>query len=125
MVGILAQHVYGYKPIPEGSSKATEIEIDRGNAAALAEALFTAIALPMALCCLIYSFLYRTYPKDRDRARLESQGKLEMWQQVSPGSIDSPGIVEIQERIDGGEEKRALIGKESTREADHNLLNEI
>eukprot|EP00253_Pinus_taeda_P025233 PITA_25233 len=125
VVGILAQHVYGYKPIPEGSSKATEIETDRVNAAALAEALFTAIALPMALCCLIYSFLYRAYPKDRDRARLDSQGKLEMWQQVSPGGVDSPGVVEIQERIDDGEEKRALIGKESTRETDDNLSNEI
>lgn len=25
----------------------------------------------MALCCLIYSFLYHTYPRDRDRARME------------------------------------------------------
>ncbi|KAL1547006.1 protein spinster-like [Salvia divinorum] len=69
-VGLLAQYVYGYKPIvPEGSDG---ISTDRENAASLAKALFAAIALPMALCCVIYSFLYRTYPKDRDRARMKA-----------------------------------------------------
>eukprot|EP00253_Pinus_taeda_P025236 PITA_25236 len=113
VVGILAQRLYGYKPVPEGSGEAIEIETDRRNADALAKALFTAIALPTALCCLIYSFLYRTYPKDRDRARLESQGALEMWQQVSQESIDSPGYystLETQEQIDDCEEKRLLFG---------------
>ncbi|XP_042056890.1 protein spinster-like [Salvia splendens] len=69
-VGLLAQYAYGYKPIiPEGSDG---ISTDRENAASLAKALFAAIALPMALCCVIYTFLYRTYPKDRDRARLKA-----------------------------------------------------
>lgn len=108
VVGILAQHVYGYKPIPKGSSKATERETDRVNAAALAEALYTAIAIPMTLCVLIYSLLYRSYPKDRDRAILESQGQLEMQQH----SIDSPAdysAVETHEQIDEHEEKKLLI----------------
>jgi len=26
----------------------------------------------MAACCFIYSFLYRSYPLDRDRARMEA-----------------------------------------------------
>lgn len=65
-VGLLAQYVYGYKPIiPEGSD-------GRENAASLAKALLAAIAIPMALCCLIYTFLYRTYPRDRDRARMKA-----------------------------------------------------
>lgn len=69
-VGLLAQYVYGYKPIiPEGSDG---ISTDRENAASLAKALLAAIAIPMALCCLIYTFLYRTYPQDRDRARMKA-----------------------------------------------------
>ena len=34
IVGILAQHVYGYKPFPKGSTNSEEIETDRENAAA-------------------------------------------------------------------------------------------
>ncbi|XP_019433171.1 PREDICTED: uncharacterized protein LOC109340058 isoform X2 [Lupinus angustifolius] len=71
-VGVLAQHVYGFKPIPEGSTVSQEILTDRGNAASLAKALYTAIGIPMALCCFIYSFLYHAYPRDRDRARMEA-----------------------------------------------------
>ncbi|KAI4307377.1 hypothetical protein L6164_030576 [Bauhinia variegata] len=85
-VGLLAQHVYGYnKPIPEGSSKYEEISTDRENAASLAKALYTAIGIPMALCCFIYSFLYRTYPRDRERARMEKLIESEMKQIESDG----------------------------------------
>ncbi|TYH99384.1 hypothetical protein ES332_A11G062600v1 [Gossypium tomentosum] len=49
IVGILAQLVFGYKPIPEGSSDSIEIETDRENAASLAKALYTAIGIPMAI----------------------------------------------------------------------------
>lgn len=80
IVGILAQHVYGYKPIPRGSTNSEEIETDRENAAALAKALYTAIGIPMTICCLIYSFLYCTYPRDRDRARMEALIESEMQQ---------------------------------------------
>ncbi|RVW57554.1 hypothetical protein CK203_093089 [Vitis vinifera] len=65
VVGILSQRVYGYKPIPEGSTDSAQIETDRENAASLAKALYTAISIPFVVCCLIYSFLYRTYPRDR------------------------------------------------------------
>ncbi|KAL7208305.1 hypothetical protein ACSBR1_030125 [Camellia fascicularis] len=68
IVGILAQHVFGYEPLPEGYK---DIATDRANAASLGKALYAAIGVPMALCCLIYSFLYHTYPRDRDRARME------------------------------------------------------
>ncbi|KAF5942970.1 hypothetical protein HYC85_020612 [Camellia sinensis] len=68
IVGILAQYVFGYEPLPEGSK---DIATDRANAASLGKALYAAIGVPMALCCLIYSFLYHTYPRDRDRARME------------------------------------------------------
>ncbi|XP_030946289.1 uncharacterized protein LOC115970814 isoform X1 [Quercus lobata] len=80
IVGILAQYVYGYKPVPTGSSESEEIATDRGNAASLAKALYTAIGVPMALCCLIYSFLYYTYPRDKERAKMEALIESEMQQ---------------------------------------------
>ncbi|KAI9200774.1 hypothetical protein LWI28_013078 [Acer negundo] len=86
VVGILAQHVYGYKPLPKGSSVSEEIATDRGNAASLAKALYTAIGIPMALCCFIYSFLYRTYPRDKERAKMEALVESEM-QQLESGDL--------------------------------------
>ncbi|KAK8566174.1 hypothetical protein V6N13_021246 [Hibiscus sabdariffa] len=80
IVGILAQHVYGYKPIPKGSSDSIEIETDRKNAASLAKALYTAIGIPFTICCSIYSFLYCTYPRDRERARMHALIESEMQQ---------------------------------------------
>nr|XP_019069378.1 uncharacterized protein LOC101254493 [Solanum lycopersicum] len=71
VVGMLAQQVFGYKPIAEGSTGSQEIETDRQNAVSLAKALYTAIGIPMVICCIIYSFLYCTYPQDRDRVRLQ------------------------------------------------------
>ena len=85
-VGILAQHVYGYKPIPEGYTESQEILTDRENAASLAKALYTAIGIPMALCCFIYSFLYHAYPRDRDRARMEVLIESEL-QQIESASL--------------------------------------
>ncbi|OWM79941.1 uncharacterized protein LOC116203809 [Punica granatum] len=78
IVGILAQHVYGYKQLPQGSSTSQEIETDRKNATSLAKALYAAIGIPMTLCCIIYSFLYFTYPRDRERARMEALIESEM-----------------------------------------------
>lgn len=78
VVGLLAQHIYGYKPIPTGSSVSKEVATDRENAGSLAKALYSAIGVPMSLCCLIYSFLYSTYPKDRERAQMEVLIEAEM-----------------------------------------------
>lgn len=67
-VGYLSQHVYGFKPAAAGGGGGG-VERDRENAASLAKALYAAIAIPMTACSAIYSFLYCTYPRDRDRAR--------------------------------------------------------
>ncbi|XP_022741611.1 uncharacterized protein LOC111293049 isoform X2 [Durio zibethinus] len=83
LVGILAQHVYGYKPILKGSSESEKIATDRENAASLAKALYTAVGIPMALCCFIYSFLYCNYPRDRDRAQMEALIETEMRELLS------------------------------------------
>ncbi|KAH7520606.1 hypothetical protein FEM48_Zijuj08G0162900 [Ziziphus jujuba var. spinosa] len=80
IVGILAQHVYGYKPTPKGLSDSIQIETDRENAESLAKALYTAIGIPMTICCFIYSFLYCTYPRDRERARMTALIESEMHQ---------------------------------------------
>lgn len=85
IVGILAQRVFGYKPPTEGAS---EVETDRENAKSLAKALFAAIGIPMALCCFIYSFLYCTYPRDRERARIEALLAPDMQRLIDD---DSPG----------------------------------
>ncbi|CAM6108035.1 unnamed protein product [Calypogeia fissa] len=66
IVGLLAEHVYGYAPLKEG---ADELAVDKVNAVALAKALYTAVGIPFALCAVIYSGLYWTYPRDRDRVR--------------------------------------------------------
>ncbi|KAL6598497.1 hypothetical protein ACP70R_046196 [Stipagrostis hirtigluma subsp. patula] len=76
IVGVLAERVFGYKPV----SSDTSIDTDRENAAALAKAVYSEIAVPMAICCLTYFFLYCTYPRDRQRAQrdllMASDGQL-------------------------------------------------
>lgn len=74
IVGILAQQVYGYKQ----SSADGDFATNRENAVSLGKALYAAIGIPMTLCCLIYSFLYFTYPRDRERARMEALIESEM-----------------------------------------------
>lgn len=97
IVGILAQHLYGYKPIPKGSSNAVEIATDRENAASLAKALYTCIGVPMAICCSIYSFLYCTYPRDRERARMDALVDSEMRQiEVGKSSFGEEQYYEFQ-----------------------------
>ncbi|XAR73373.1 hypothetical protein NMG60_11007322, partial [Bertholletia excelsa] len=78
VVGVLAQHVFGYKPIPKGSSDSEEIKTDRENAIPLARAQYTAIGIPFVICCIFYSFLYCTYPRDRERARMHALRESEM-----------------------------------------------
>ncbi|XP_022741228.1 uncharacterized protein LOC111292877 [Durio zibethinus] len=113
IVGILAQHVYGYKPISKGSSDSMEIGTDRENAASLAKALYTATGIPMAICCLIYSFLYCTYPRDRERARMQALIESEMQQQEetnSPSSgKQSEFHVENSKDLDGKERSEVYI----------------
>ncbi|KAF5960515.1 hypothetical protein HYC85_001724 [Camellia sinensis] len=107
LVGILAQHVFGYKPIRKGSTDSEEIETDRENAAPLAKALYAAIGVPYVICCLIYSFLYCSYPRDREQARMRALMESEMQQiMVNPPSREEEysqlhvlGSDELQERI--------------------------
>ncbi|PHU00874.1 hypothetical protein BC332_30661 [Capsicum chinense] len=63
------------KPVAQGDDR---ISADRENATSLAKALFTAIGTPMGLCCVIYSFLYCTYPRDKEKAQMEALIESEM-----------------------------------------------
>lgn len=65
VVGLLAENVFGYKPVSSESS----VETDTENAAALAKAMYTELAVPMAICSLTYGLLYYTYPRDRDSVK--------------------------------------------------------
>ncbi|XP_059432378.1 uncharacterized protein LOC132165722 [Corylus avellana] len=113
VVGILAQHVYGYKPVPKGSSNSVEIETDRENAASLAKALYTAIGVPMAICCFIYSFLYCTYPRDRERARMQTLIESEMQQLEEDNSSSRREYFEVhvsETRVFNGNERSEING---------------
>ncbi|KAJ4953445.1 hypothetical protein NE237_030277 [Protea cynaroides] len=94
-VGFLAQHFYGYKPTPKGASKSDEVERDRENAASLAKALYMAIGIPFSLCCLIYSFLYCTYPRDKERALMHSLIESEMQQIESDNPLVGGEYTEV------------------------------
>ncbi|CAN6174130.1 unnamed protein product [Urochloa humidicola] len=74
IVGLLAQRVFGYKPDDKGKSA----QRDRENAVSLAKALYASIAIPFAVCTSIYSFLYCSYPRDRDRARMQFLAESEL-----------------------------------------------
>jgi hypothetical protein len=71
IVGLLAEQIFGYK-IGDGM-RSDDPKVNKENAASLAKSLYTAVAIPMALCCSIYSFLYCTYPRDRNRVKIYSQ----------------------------------------------------
>jgi hypothetical protein len=80
IVGFMSQHLYGFKLADGGAGKngSSSPERDRANAASLAKALYTAIAIPFTICAAIYSFLYCSYPRDRDRARMQSLAESEL-----------------------------------------------
>ncbi|PKI61180.1 hypothetical protein CRG98_018411 [Punica granatum] len=120
---MLAQHVYGYKPVPTRSSGTVEIETDRENAASLAKALYTAMGIPFTICCIIYSFLYCTYPRDRDRARMEALRELELGQTGSNAPCFGDGYYDLKIVESGGlnGEERSMVdyGEEESLEFDH------
>ncbi|CAO2827774.1 unnamed protein product [Amaranthus hypochondriacus] len=114
VVGILAQHVYGYKPVTVGTSNAESIETDRENAASLAKALYTAMGIPFTICCFIYSFLYCTYPRDRERARMHALIETEiqlMEDGVSPTRSEESAL-RFSDSSDMGFKDRSVISIE-------------
>jgi len=123
-VGFLAEYVYGYKPISYGAG-ADSVGRDKSNGSALAKALCTAIAIPMLLCCIMYSLLYWTYPRDRERARMDSLIASEM-QQIElerchgvgdyAGSKDGTTVIDMEyseEDFDADDDEKALMNRQA------------
>ncbi|CAL5074582.1 unnamed protein product [Urochloa decumbens] len=106
IVGLLAQRVYGYKPHDKGEN----VQQDRENAASLAKALYTSIAIPFILCTAIYSFLYCSYPRDRERARMQSliESELQQMEHESTSLEDGDAPPKVFASANDGE--RATIG---------------
>lgn len=82
LVGVLAVHVYGFRKVKQKkgdeSGATSTVAMDLPNARALGHGLFFCIAVPFVLCLSIASFLYCTYPKDREQVKqftVEQQGK--------------------------------------------------
>ncbi|KAF8688733.1 hypothetical protein HU200_042211 [Digitaria exilis] len=77
VVGMLAERLYGYMLVSGTAATSggveeragIDVEMERHNALSLARAIYTSVAIPMVLCCSIYSFLYCTYPRDREMAQ--------------------------------------------------------
>ncbi|KAI3462060.1 hypothetical protein Pfo_018723 [Paulownia fortunei] len=114
VVGILAQQVYGYKPLPKGSADSKKIETDRENAASLGKALYTAIGIPMAICCTFYSFLYCTYPRDRDRARMDAliESELQQIETNNSGSVAEYTQLHVSDSNQLPGKERSVIDKD-------------
>ncbi|PPD93009.1 hypothetical protein GOBAR_DD10041 [Gossypium barbadense] len=108
------------------SSDSIEIETDRENAASLAKALYTAIGIPMAICCFIYSFLYCTYPRDRETARMQALIESELQDTEENDSLSScgkPGFhVVNSKKLDDEERSESYIefGGEKRLDFDNN-----
>ncbi|CAL5088605.1 unnamed protein product [Urochloa decumbens] len=106
IVGLLAQRVYGYKPDDKGES----VQQDRENAASLAKALYTSIAIPFILCTAIYSFLYCSYPRDRERARMQSLIESELQQMEHESTSLEDGDAQPKVFASANDGERATIG---------------
>ncbi|XP_058185108.1 uncharacterized protein LOC131302461 isoform X1 [Rhododendron vialii] len=119
IVGLLAQRVFGYKPIRNGSTSSEEIETDRKNAASLAKALYAAIGIPFTICFLIYSLLHCTYPRDRDRARMQTLIESEMQRMEDSPSVEEYSRIHVLGSDVLGQNERSVI--EGEYEGDESL----
>ncbi|KAJ6366153.1 hypothetical protein OIU77_002684 [Salix suchowensis] len=108
-LAFLAQRLYGYK-VPKTSSDSVKVETDRENAESLAKALFLSFVIPMSICVFIYSFLYWSYPRDRERARMNALIESEMQQAEAH---DSPFEEEFSQLHLS--ESKGLDGKETAK----------
>merc|ERR1719382_703159 len=66
----MSQRLFGYKLNTHQIDNMSEVA-RQANAKALGKALFFCSALPTAVCCLLFSFLYCTYATDSRKAAAE------------------------------------------------------
>ncbi|KAJ3677306.1 hypothetical protein LUZ60_003030 [Juncus effusus] len=96
IVGFLAQHVYGFRP----PSKSGNSNPERENAVSLAKALYACIAVPMAMCCVIYAGLYGSYKRDRERARMDGVVDEEL-RRLELEDKDGVSVIDLEFEDDG------------------------
>ena len=101
-VGILAQYVFGYLQIPTGSYEINTLPapLRATNALALAHGMFWVTIIPWVLCLIIYTFVYFTYPKDKQRVKelLESRARHDQGAiQAAARDVPQPGPADSEE----------------------------
>lgn len=70
LVGLVAEKIYGFRL---AGDDVTAMGVDGHNAVSLSKAIYITYSTPAVLSCVIYTFLYHTYPRDRDQARSVSK----------------------------------------------------
>lgn len=90
-VGYLAENWFGY-------SNQGKTVSDHDKALALSQGLFVTIAIPFVICCLVYSLLYKTYPKDK---KLGQGNVIEVGRLRLLDSLESPDDLNPSERDEG------------------------
>ncbi|CAL8468475.1 g8015 [Coccomyxa elongata] len=103
VVGKLAESAFGF----EGTAATTgDVGHDLRKAASLSSAMLVMTAVPWALCCLAYSGLYWTYPRDKGKA-ITSEG----FSDVQRGRlVERNGFLRFEEGGEGGEEGSSTEG---------------
>lgn len=120
IVGLLTEDLYGYKPQPKGAAQNT-VAVDKANAEALAKGLCATMVVPLILCSSLYTFLYWTYPVDRDRARAEQFEGIQLAGQGAPLAAAGKDDDEEDGLIHGArsEEGRLLVSRGDSHERGH------
>eukprot|EP01025_Chloroclados_australasicus_P021392 TRINITY_DN224_c2_g1_i2.p1 TRINITY_DN224_c2_g1~~TRINITY_DN224_c2_g1_i2.p1 ORF type:complete len:531 (+),score=44.75 TRINITY_DN224_c2_g1_i2:400-1992(+) len=68
IVGVLAHRVFGFMGTAE--THPDDPALDQHNAKALGNAMLYCMVVPWSLCALVYTGLYWTYPKDKERSQM-------------------------------------------------------
>jgi MFS family permease len=103
-VGLLAQYVFGYMQIPTGSYEINTLPATLRfvNASALAQGMFWVAFIPWVLCLLLYTLVYFTYPKDKQRVKEILEARRRNGQEaVKTNTGDAPLPVPDDSGIDG------------------------
>eukprot|EP00931_Biecheleriopsis_adriatica_P041494 TRINITY_DN23708_c0_g2_i1.p1 TRINITY_DN23708_c0_g2~~TRINITY_DN23708_c0_g2_i1.p1 ORF type:complete len:485 (-),score=78.80 TRINITY_DN23708_c0_g2_i1:78-1532(-) len=80
LVGYIAQEIFHYQPSDQSLEDISQ-DVRMRNARALGNAIFFSSVIPSILCCMAFTLMWRTYPKDmrlkEEREAEESEGSKE------------------------------------------------
>jgi len=95
IVGLLADNVFGYDK--------TQIDITGtiNNVNALGYAMLLTTVIPWVICLIFYSFIYKTYPKDRDTAMARTLGTPKERKAEKPSAEADDNVKKDDEELDG------------------------